>query len=84
MCGLKVELSSFTVLRLPKSINRIEKEAFYGSAAQVIIVPEGCAMMEQDAFAGCNSLQYLFVPSGMDRAMVRASVGNADVQIIYQ
>ena len=48
-----------TTLTLPSALTIIGSEAFAGTGAQVIIIPENCEQVADDAFNGCSELVYI-------------------------
>ncbi len=52
------------VLYLPADLKTIDKQAFMGSACQVVIVPDGCTHIGSGAFAECPNLVFARVPVG--------------------
>ena len=47
---------------LPAGAERIEEEAFEGSAMQVVYVPDGCGFIGENAFKDCASLRQIRLP----------------------
>lgn len=62
----RIDLTGMTILKLPDSLNTIEPEAFAGTAAEVIILPDGCTSVGSKAFADCDNLVYVFVPASLE------------------
>ena len=60
-----VVVHSATRMILPASLDRIEAEAFSGSAAEEFVLSEGVEAIESRAFAGCTSLKLLNLPSSV-------------------
>ncbi len=50
---------------LPDGIKTIESEAFSGSACEAVIIPTSCEIIESRAFANCQNLIYVYIPSGI-------------------
>lgn len=50
-------------LYLPASLKRIEDEAFTGSSAMVVGIPDGCEYIGSKAFANCANLMCVFFPN---------------------
>lgn len=46
-------------LLLPKDVQEVGPEALAGNAAQVVLIPEGCAAVAADAFDNCPALRYI-------------------------
>ena len=51
------------ILQLPAGLQRIEPEAFAGSACEVVIIPDGCPSIGAKAFANCTRLIRIILPS---------------------
>ena len=62
MCGERFDFTSLNVLTLPTGLKQIKEEAFHGNTAQVIVVPEGCQMIGDNAFSDCQELRYAVLP----------------------
>ena len=58
-------LKDMSVLRLPNMLRTIEAEAFTNLACQAIIIPEGCTVIGENAFAGCANLLYVRIPASV-------------------
>ena len=53
-------------IRIPDSVTKIERLAFYGcSSLQSIVIPEGVTNIEGFAFSGCSSLQSIVIPDSV-------------------
>lgn len=63
-------------LRLPAALKNIEREAFIGSAAQEIHIPEGVQAISARAFAGCGQLRLVYIPSGVENIASSAFSGS--------
>ncbi len=55
----KIDLSQYNVLYLPTGLKTVGCEAFSGVAAQIIIIPEQCEFVTEDAFRGCEQLTFI-------------------------
>ena len=53
------------VLRLPAYLEVIEEEAFYGTGAQAVVVPDSVTRIDAYAFGGSSTLQYVQMPSSV-------------------
>ena len=53
-----------TVLNLPSSLKTIEEEAFEGSAASTVVIPDSVTQIEKHAFANCPNLTDVYIPGG--------------------
>lgn len=67
------------VFTLPAGLTAIGEEAFLGSAAEKIILPEGCESIGSRAFADCTSLQCLVIPESVTR-IAADMLGDTDVR----
>lgn len=56
-------LQNISVMRLSNMLNTIEDEAFSNLACQAIIIPENCTTIGEHAFASCENLLYVRIPS---------------------
>ena len=63
MCGKRFDFTSMNVLTLPTGLKQIKEDAFRGNTAQVIVVPEGCQMIGDNAFSDCQELRYAVLPA---------------------
>lgn len=59
------DISSLTTLRLPAGLKTIGREAFDSIAAEAVIIPDECTVIEPGAFANCGNLLYVLVPAGI-------------------
>ena len=57
-------LGTLRLLKLPDDLILIDTEAFIGCAFEAVIVPDGCLYIGSHAFANCDDLQYVKIPSG--------------------
>ena len=77
--GLKINVSSLSpfiiswkegepnmqqTLILPESLKVLRAHCFEGTAASTVIVPEGCASIEENAFINCTMLKAVHLPKG--------------------
>ena len=49
---------------MPENLETIEAEAFAGTKAVCVSVPESVTAIGSKAFANCRSLQYIYIPAG--------------------
>ena len=49
---------------LPAFLTEVDAEAFAGTAATVVYVPDGCESLGDRAFMGCTGLAQIRVPAG--------------------
>lgn len=61
-----LDYSAMEIVELPPSIAIIGDQAFSGTAAEVIIVPFGCAKIADDAFSDCPNLKYIINHSELE------------------
>jgi len=47
---------------LPRSLQRVEEEAFAGGSFTYVVLPAGTVSVGQRAFAGCAELRYIYIP----------------------
>ncbi|MDO4484068.1 MAG: Ig-like domain-containing protein [Clostridia bacterium] len=86
-CGKTVDTTGLATLKLPASLTAISADAFTNIAAQVIIVPDSVVRIDAGAFAGCDRLQYAFLPAALetDSAFVLEDVfGGRKPIVIFQ
>ena len=50
----------FTTLTLPAALTRIEEDAFAGTVADTVVLPENCVSVRSGAFANCPKLQIVY------------------------
>ena len=53
------------VMKLPAGLKSIQQEAFRGSAAESIVLPDGCAEIGAKAFAACAGLRRVEIPASV-------------------
>ena len=63
--GIKAAPVAERVYTLPSALKEIDEEAFSGSNATVIVIPDGCQSIGVKAFAGCNSLTRVVIPASV-------------------
>ncbi len=56
---------AYDVLMIPEGVKAVEAEAFEGAAAEVVILPSGCASVGARAFADCPNLQIVVMPESL-------------------
>ena len=85
VCGAKQTenrpVSARKVLRVPALMESIEEEAFYGVAAEQVILSGGVTAIGSKAFAGCGSLLIAVIPSSVTSIAADAFSGS-DVAVI--
>lgn len=50
-------------LILPNDLKIIENNAFEGTNCSIVIIPDGCSAIGENAFAGCTNLLYIRIPA---------------------
>lgn len=55
----------YSVLKLPDGLKAIERQAFAGTAAEIVVVPEGCEAIGALAFADCPNLKEVNIPASV-------------------
>lgn len=60
---------------MPKSIRRIEREAFADSSVRKVELSEGLISLEYGAFRDCNRLEAVTIPGGVESIGVSAFMG---------
>lgn len=63
------------ILKLPAKLKKIEKEAFMGVDAQMIVVPKGVKSIDARAFADCPNLLAVIVPDSVKQVADNAFEG---------
>ena len=70
---------------LPDSLEEIGEEAFAGSAAVTVIIPEGCSRIGKRAFADCESLLKVMIPGSISLISEDAFEGSPQVVLrVYE
>ena len=59
------EQSESKVMKLPADLKIVQQEAFRGSAAESIVLPDGCAEIGAKAFAACAGLRRVEIPASV-------------------
>lgn len=72
------------VLRLPAAVTVIESEAFAGTAAQAVVIPDGATTIGSGAFSGNSSLLYVQVPESVTQIADDAFAGCEQVTVICE
>ncbi len=67
--------SNLREIEIPAAIERIGRGAFAGSALESIVLPEGLAELEEDAFWMCGRLERIALPSTIKGIGARAFRG---------
>ena len=57
--------SKISTITLPNTLKTIGKSAFYGSAIESIVIPEGVTRIEQETFESCKKLASITLPKGL-------------------
>ena len=66
---------------LPDSLVRVKAEAFRNDPVNVVIIPEGCEEIGDDAFSGCTELTDVYLPATLTTVSPSAFSGRANVAI---
>ena len=69
-------------LRLPENTVTVDTEAFMGSGVTTVIVPEGTTKLAGGAFAECDELVFVYLPSTLNSIADNAFAGSDHVVII--
>ena len=68
--GLERAMIHFwSLVKLPAELAVIEQNAFSGLNCEMIIVPDGCTIIEEYAFAGCRRLRYISIPARLKNSI---------------
>ena len=57
--------SEIKVMKLPAGLKSIQQEAFRDSAAECVVLPDGCAEIGARAFAACAGLRRVEIPASV-------------------
>ena len=57
--------SGLKVMKLPAGLKTIQQEAFQGSPAECFVLPDGCLVIGERAFADCKELKLVEIPSSV-------------------
>ena len=66
-----------SITRLPANMDIIGKEAFIGTGLQMVIVPDGASVIQIRAFADCQKLRQIYIPSSV-YAIARSAFSGCD------
>lgn len=65
--GLEIPaLGELNALTLPADLRELRTDAFAQTAAQAVIIPDGCMNVDVDAFSGCEGLIYVSLPAALE------------------
>ena len=67
---------------MPELLTEIEEEAFAGIAAKCVQIPKNVTVIGKRAFADCENLQAIILPSGVERIDDKALEGCENV-VVY-
>ena len=70
------------VLDLPANLTTIEANAFEGTSARTVILPEGCTSIGARAFAGCRDLEDVYIPTTLTSIAADAFANSPNVRFI--
>ena len=79
---LTVDLSGLNTVALPEDLVSIEANAFDNIDAQVVMIPEGCKTIGDQAFANSASLVYVVIPASVTEISADAFSGCTSLQRI--
>ena len=74
-------VSARKILRVPQMMRTIDDEAFYGIAAEQAVIPAGTTALGSKAFANCDSLLLVVIPSTVI-TIADDAFENSDVAVI--
>ena len=57
--------SGLKVMKLPAGLKTIQQEAFQGSPAECFVLPDGCLVIGERAFADCKELKLVEIPASV-------------------
>ena len=63
------------ILTLPP-VREIHSHAFYGNAARIVVIPEKCETIGEEAFAAAQKLQYVLLPEERDIDIAEDAFGD--------
>lgn len=81
---IEFDLKGLEIFNLPTDLKEIEEEAFAGSSCQAVIIPRGCRSIGKRAFADCNHLLYVFIPSTVSTIAPDAFDRCGDIAFEYE
>ena len=70
------------VLKLPANLTVVGDDAFEGSAAQGVVLPESCNAIGSRAFANCKNLVEIHLPNGI-RSIADDAFRGSDAVVFY-
>ena len=74
-----VSVRAVQELNLPAFLQSIEEEAFAGTAAETVILPEGCTSIGARAFADSAALTFVYMPDSVTDIADNAFAGSDNV-----
>ena len=81
--GTKPETNR-NMLVIPSSVTEIEEEAFLGTNAECVVIPDGCTKIGARAFGDCSGLTYVYMPDGVEDIDAGAFGNSARVVFICE
>ena len=82
--GYSVSYLPMLKLNLPRTAKCVEEEAFAGTAAQVVVLPDGCTDIGPRAFAGSDGLRFVYMPDSVERIADDAFEGCGSVTFLCE
>lgn len=77
-----ITVEDLSIFTLPAALKVISDEAFAGSTANVVVIPEGCTTIGSRAFAGCTDLLEITIPASVTEIAADAFSGCSGVTVI--
>ena len=81
---MTMQVPQGSTLILPAGVTQVEDEAFSGSGACIIIVPEGCKSIGSKAFSNCKNLTEIRLPASLETIAADAFEGCQGFSIITE
>lgn len=73
-CCKSFDISNLQTLKLPKALTTIDANAFSGTVAEAVIIPDTVETVHEYAFVGCYNLAYVVVPEGFPAEIFRGDL----------
>ena len=78
---VRIDPTRLQKLTLPAALTQIEEEAFAGTAAEYVVLPDACESIGARAFADSDSLQAIYIPANVTEIADDAFAGSERVTI---